>query len=152
MWIIFQICSPNLLCFCSLIRSAFTMPVWTVWTAAGSGCSWLRIGYWDRWRDPTPQSGPAPHRPSSAGAAAPRAPVHTACSTTAPGRRPLPAPPVTPPRRKRRRKEGFSSTLIGTVSPSRASPGRGCGAMWPPSTPRARRWWTGYGTLQTCQK
>lgn len=99
------------------------------WQTRRSSKSWRRISCpnfssspWDQWRDPTPQAGPAPPRPSWAGTAGPRAPAHTASSAAAPRRSPAPLPQITvpgPPGRKRRRTEEFFSTLTGPVSPSR---------------------------------
>lgn len=131
------------------------------WQTRRSPCSWRRIACpnfsssWDQWRDPTPQAGPAPPRPSWAGMAGPKAPAHTASSAAAPRRIPPPLPRTTapgPPGTKRRRMEGFFSTLTGLAFPSRVPPGRGCGPMWLLCIPRDRRWWTGYEMLRICPR
>lgn len=132
------------------------------WLTKRSSCSWRKIAYpnisssstssWGQWPDPIPQAGLAPLQLSWAGMAGPRAPAHTASSAAAPRSPPLCLPQRTvrdPPRRKRRRMEGFFSTLIDLVFLSRVSPGRGCGPMWRPCTLTARRWWTGYEMLHT---
>lgn len=107
---------------------------------------------WDQWLAPTPQAGPAPPRPSWAGTAGQRAPARTASSAAAPRRNPQPPHLITvpgPQEKKRRRMEEFFSMSTGLVFPLKASPGRGCGPMWLPCTPRDRIWWIGYATLHT---
>lgn len=125
------------------------LPFLTFLLSSSSCSSWPS---WEQWPVPTPQAGPAPPQPSWAGTAGPRAPARIAFCAAAPRRNPLLLLLITAPAprgRKRRRMAAFCSTLTGRVSPSRPPPGRGCGHMWPLCTPRARRWWTGYGTQRT---
>lgn len=105
---------------------------------------------------PDPPVGPAPHRQSWVDTAAPRAPARTACWS---GKSPAAAaggPSVVVvevgKRKKKKKMAASSSTWTEGVSPSRPPPGTECGAMWPPCTLTARRWWTGFGTPPTCPR